>query len=642
MKSRAAKVESSIFLGPSTPLVPISTAHRPGRSAPGPSWIRGSFGDDVWVSKDADITTNAPVRIDFSRIASEFRGHSKLMVWLAEYSMDNSQKGARRVTSPNRFRTTFTDLVTISNWLRVNGLSAYAQVSEDRFAEFLEDWVARPRVRSGLGPSESAYAQMLATCRRIYRMGPKGIKHLDDGFLFDPDEVADAIGSGRLVVPSTRTPEIPDESARKMFTSAHYWLKRLGPPTLALLKWHRASRSRGKGHRWGETRRIRTEYLLSGDRRRAMEELLAALPFSVGKLHRDERKEMRARDLSKQADALFFLATRLTPILKTLAGMLVAAAYYVMGILSGFRVKEMLSITQGAMSRRSHGWMVSSTVFKTAEDRSGFRTDRPVPEGFEMAHRMLRRLGVAMGVTGPSARVFLGSKGKSWTALTANARLRQFARLHGLEWHFTTHQLRKYFALFYVRRFRGPLDALRWHFRHVDSRMIMAYVGDAWGARFLAEAEASLMEEVLTSIIHGRSAMTHGGVPESEARYAAANLPLEEVEQLAGAVRGEGGALLAMEWGYCLQQPESGAGACAATSAEERSLRRCPGICGACPLLAVGPENAARWRQTRALHQTVVKSPLSLPLAKEASARMVEMASGLLASVERAKAEASA
>jgi integrase len=581
------------------------------------------------VSRLATPTSGRPERLDFLQFDPQFRIFAKTFLWLTEAVRDHCHRGARPVTSPRRFAETYRCLLAITQWMKREKVEAFGDITQAQYRDFIDEWVRRPRMRgtSQASRAKSTYAGFSAAFRRLHRFGPSELGLLPDGLMFDPAEAVEGLGCLRALLPKTGTAEMPEATARRLFVAALRWVDGVGPLLLPFVEKVRLLRAQPlKGN--NVTKRKRTaKALLSDDRDDTLRKLWKEIPGEVV----SAVLPPSAAQLTK-TQALQWAAERPSKVVWPLVNLMTAACYSVMALLSGFRSSELLSIERKGLSRRGGRWRVTSTVFKTARARKGVRTLRPVPELFAAAHRLLVAHARVADIGYRTDRIFVGPR-VPLSVIRTNPRLRRFARAHGIEWHITTHQFRKFFALFYVRRFRGPLDALRDHFRHLDREMILAYVGDAWGAKFLAEAEASLAAEVMDSIVLGASVGVEGD--PAQGRYLATNLPPEEIERLAASNSAK--ALLAMEWGYCLLQTKSSRNqACGADTQKERDERRCPDVCGRCPLLAIGPENRARWTQTLLLHEEIVENPMSLPRMKAESRKMVSTAKELLAGLDAA------
>lgn len=584
-----------------------------------PVWTDSRFMDPYWEARTATPAARYRTRIYFHRIGEQWRVFARLFLVLAGFSV-NSRRNHRPVRSPARFLAMFRELIWLTNFMARENVSCMAEFSAHSLTKALREWVASTARADRKTKSHTALFGMVVTLQRLHELGPSHLGLLPDGLVLNPTEFASPAILGVRLEPKRPTPAIPEAIAHRLWQSANTWLEEVAPVVLAALPVASADERLTRGGSKAFSNRRRALLAQAGYRRR-VSALVKPLRFSLG-------SAMRAP--AHERTNVEWLLRCPREALETLWNLSLTAAYIVMATLSGFRVSELLSVACGGLVKRASGWSVQSTVFKTSSRTDGTLTERPVPEGFAEAHGVLRSYARAREGDGPTDPLFVTWRGNVPTDFRVNRWVNKFAKLHGIEWRMTTHQFRKFFALFYVRRFRGPIDALRWHFRHVSMAMIEAYIKDAINARYLAEAEAEVAEEILSSIIHGDHAYAfpppvsrYAGMQE---RYRALNLPLEEAEAVIRKAEAIPGArVTAMEWGYCLHSaPCTALAACRSVSGlPDRELAG-PTECFGCPLLVVGRENTERIRRSLVFHQDVLESPMVAPRAKKLSAELVE------------------
>lgn len=599
------------------------------------SWTDCTFSSRVWEARHVSPADQYPVRIDFGRMARKWRAFSKVFLILVEHPI-RLGRGDRPVRSPSRFYRSFAELLLLTEFMEREGLIAFCELSPQHVTRFLEEWASTPRRADCTDRGVSSYRMMLATMQRLYHLGPSGLGILPDGLVFRPEEIRNPADLGFRVAPAGTTPELPEVVAHKLWQSAYQWLERMGPvlvEALPILEAHK--RFSGPPLPASAARRGRDALLAQPEYLTLIRGIVARLPFGV---HQVLRQKGASQSGSMDPEQLFL--QRPVQAMTALLDLTLVAGYIVMAMLSGFRIGEVLTVKCGGLFTQATGWKVRSVVSKTSPKEKGYETDRPVPLGFAEAHEALVQLAAARGLNTPEAPLFVGAGGKVPGRFRINTLINTFARLHSIEWHFASHQFRKFFALFYVRRFRGPIDALRWHFRHISREMIEAYIKDALNARYLAEAEAELMEEILSSIIHG-----DGGYalppPVSRyvdfaGRYRALNLPLQEVEEVlrkGGPVSGL--KIMPMEWGYCVEARAcKGTAPCQGAHGIKRRDVAVPSDCFACPFLIVGQENVARVTQSLLFHRDVLNDPTPAQIAKRHSAMVVARMEAVLAKLQ--------
>lgn len=194
-----------------------------------------------------------------------------------------------------------------------------------------------------------------------------------------------------------------------------------------------------------------------------------------------------------------------------------------------------------------------------------------------------------------------------------------------------THQFRRFFALFYLRRHQGNLDAIHRHFRHVSRDMVWAYVKDGLKAQYMAKEKKQLAGEIVHGVVFGKAYSSIAvGKELKEAlpslKFLGKTLSIEDAAAyITKQIDSAYVDLHAMEWGYCmLQRGQSGA-ACEGRSSPIEA-RAEPGTCGRCKFLCTGQENVAFWQQTALLHQQVVEHPKSTAIMRAESERLLTIA----------------
>lgn len=589
-----------------------------------PRWTDSRFLSSVWIAKRTYPGESSPIKVFFENISPQWRVFARLLLVLAEYPLGH-RKVQRRIRSAWRSRNVLYELKWLTSFLEREGLSAFCEMSPEAGERALRLWASTPVRTPNEARGMTSYVQMLSTMERLYHLGPSELALLPDGLSFDPTTLPGPGALGFHVGPTRSTPEIEEGVGRRLWQAAFHWLQVVGPAlVIAVPSATELSELPGRATSTRGFRSLREELLSDVRHTAALDGLVRALPF-------DHSILLRPRPYSDQQElqAEVLLRRRSVELIGAAWDLTTAAAYIVMGMLSGFRIGELLSISAGGLRQSANGWRVTSTIWKPSSREEGYLTDRPVPSGFAEAHQLLQRLLSAAGQPSPDTPIFQNVRGIVPPRDRVNDLINRFASLHGIDWHFTSHQFRKFFAIFYVRRFQGPLDALRWHFRHLTREMIEAYVKDALNARYLAEAKAAETEEIFASIIHGDGNYSFPP-PVSryeglQARYRAMNLPLEDVEgALRSAVATAGAKVFAMEWGYCIDTlGTTGAEACATGVVEADRGLATPGECYGCPHFLVGRENEARIRQSLALHRDILCHPDSAHLAKKFSGALI-------------------
>lgn len=313
-----------------------------------------------------------------------------------------------------------------------------------------------------------------------------------------------------------------------------------------------------------------------------------------------------------------------------LASTMTGMCYVVVGVFNGWRVSEILSVEEGFLREMAAGFELGSKVRKTGANVDAVAY-RPVPPIVAQAVRLLAALN-ARHFTGGERRLFRNRVGTPSDRHNINNNVHDACKAAGVVEEIDTHQWRRFFAYFYLRRFKGSVDALRRHFRHVSRNMIWAYTQDAANAAYLAKEEAALAREIAEGIVLGEGYRSRHVAQDVRAQYNALNLPLKEAERW---LRGRIDELSLRSvyptpWGYCLFQRGGAGAACEAKDGPVMS-RAEPLACGGCKFLASGDENVEFWQSTALLHQEIVATEHHVPLLKDASQRMLRICRAILA-----------
>jgi hypothetical protein len=209
------------------------------------------------------------------------------------------------------------------------------------------------------------------------------------------------------------------------------------------------------------------------------------------------------------------------------------------------------------------------------------------------------------------------------------------ALLLGRSEKINSHQFRKFFAYFFLRRHCGNLDALRRHFRHVSREMIWAYAKDALGARHLAEEKKDLAAEIANAVVFDGGYRSTGvarhlrEVKESLLLGAKVLSAEDAATYIETRIKQDFVEVHPMEWGYCLYQRGETGAACEAKVGPIEA-RAEPGVCGRCKFLCTGAENVDFWRHSGLLHQQLVDHPRSTKIMREESQKYVSVAASIV------------
>jgi integrase len=176
--------------------------------------------------------------------------------------------------------------------------------------------------------------------------------------------------------------------------------------------------------------------------------------------------------------------------------------YVIFAVFNGWRLSEVLSVEDGYVNTVAVGAEIGSKVRKTSLEPDAV-VDRPT------LPIVVKAASVPSGMNGRhfsdvEKLLFRNDLGRPATYIAIESALSAALREVDIEQEITTHQFRRFFVYFYLRRFKGNLDALRRHFRHISRHMIWAYAKNSSNAKYLAKEEKRLAMEIVDGIVHGR------------------------------------------------------------------------------------------------------------------------------------------
>ncbi|QCG98115.1 site-specific integrase [Azospirillum sp. TSA2s] len=604
---------------------------------PAPSYIANTYDEDVWIGLTINPATGYPESINFANVPPAFRWYAKWYLWAAEYtSVGRTSKAAKSFGSA---RTLFskmrhflcfvhgaghTRLDTVPSEVLIAAAQDYLRHPVHNAASKREDRFGRTAVRRRSSKTKSetknriSMEQYLWMIDRAYRLGPGECGYIPDGPLSDTSDAAVTILSAASKI--TGTKEIPEPIAHALLNTAIVWIEELAPVIERLLE-----------------KNADPENLSSSeDLRKALGFIQDADTFFCSSKRPDVYRRWYQTYL--ETGDLGQLASTPTPV-NRFKDLLTAACYIVIAGFSGFRADEILGLKDGWIDRKGNRAFIKADIIKITETGK-YQANRPAPLVCHTAGNVLKILSVTYRDR-HDGRLFVTNRGAVFSSNTINWTIQDFADVTGVpKFDFKSHQFRRFFALFYVRRFKGSLDALRRHFRHVSREMIFAYMGDAGNADYMIKDEQDLAREIAHSLITGDGKYASRQVGQREmkamAKYKAQNLPPEEIEKrIQALIEKSYVQVTANEWGYCLPQKHDFIGsACGSKDGLPNHANAAPGTCGTCRFMAVGHEHREWWEHTILVHQEILDHELSLRRLKEASQGMIEIANRVMATLE--------
>lgn len=321
------------------------------------------------------------------------------------------------------------------------------------------------------------------------------------------------------------------------------------------------------------------------------------------------------------------------------------ACFVVIGGFVGMRASEVLSLRMGAIELRRDAQggeqaYVVGRLFKTSDARDG-RVERWIaPPPVVQAVQVLERLTAPIRAVTGRTELFLTPPGRGHqagvtTVLALSVRMNKFSRcvgvpLHnGVQWRFSTHQLRKTFARFVGKRDRTQLMALSEHFKHVSLAMTArSYVGTDFDLRELVDEQgraetASALERLLTSDqLAGR---TGERISEKGALFRGRAGEQVRKDYISFVLRETDLRIHACDYGWCVFQAETTK--CGGRTEPDEAMRS-PSVCLSCSNMVVEAQHAPYWRERRERHAALL--PAASLLTRSVLVEGIEQCDGVL------------
>lgn len=609
------------------------------RAAPrAPGWTADPFSCDIWHAVDKNPSKAASDFISFVAIPMPFRIACKELLCALDQT---SEAGRRRVKSSGGGRAIVMCLKHLTLRLESLGRTGFSTATKEEVNAAYLDYSG---LLSGIPKCGKSGSRYLATLSHLYRLGPSGSGSVRDGLMFDPSKDALNVGRNRSLQSSKSTHVLPEETVRKLLNEAADWVETKAPHIIALIKANELIREElamkdagldfaGESTAQKRARLAKDPVLIKivADAQLAFGGPLTALLPSRGVRKGDH--ELTTIDADCRA---------LGHIVRRLQGMLQAFCYSICAGFNGWRVSEILAIGPQSLTESPAGFSIATPVRKTAINASQNVT-RPVPKIVADAVRVLAEMNntPAWGSKRAANRasnssVFASASGGLLGAQRINDSLTDAWKMtSGDDLSIKSHQFRRFFAYFFLRRHQGNLDAVRRHFRHVSPDMVWAYAKDAMNARYLVEEKGDLARTIASAVISGEGYKSTGVAQElasvkTTLKLGAKILSIEDASSyIEKQVQRKFVEIHAMEWGYCLFQPGDAGAACEAKTGpvEERAE---PSTCGRCKFLCTGKENVEFWQHASLLHQEVIEHPLTTKLLAAESERFLATATNIL------------
>lgn len=595
-----------------------------------PSWSANAYEDDAWFDAQSNPSRGRKERINFNILPERWRGFAKQ--WLC--ALDQmAEHGSQRSDSYGSAALYFTMMRRFLEGVELLGDNVtLSSLSEDHIQRFFLEY-------ANSGVSSLTLHRMLTLMGRCYKWGPSGYGALDDGLAFDPSKDPFLLGKIKQAPGIQGTDSISESVAQELLSMAIDWVENKSDAVLfcltAVKLYEQAKVSRGKT---GSLTHVQCRKILAAnpDIEKGIEQLRASFGIELRSLLKEGHHASVPGVDGVLADFM-----KMGQISKKMQQMFQGFVYIVCAGFNGWRASEIFSAQADGIRETPAGFLLASNVIKTAVNRDE-PVSRPVPPIVASAVMNLAKVNQAMEGVFPRKGgkvgdgLFRSTTGGSIDMASLAEDINDaWAFFSGEPTNLKSHQFRKFFAHFFLRRFQGGADAVRWHFRHVSKEMIWAYAKDALGAKELVESKRELAEEIVRGVVLGNgyasASIAHElKVTHQTLKIGAKVLTVDEAASyISSEIEGRFSDVHPMEWGYCLFQNGDKGAACEAKSGpiEARSE---PSTCGRCKFLCTGSENVPYWQQAAILHQEIVEHPKATKIMKVQSERFLVTASTIL------------
>lgn len=597
-----------------------------------PKCFEGIFDDNKWMSKNFNKSRGAE-SINFESIPSQWVLFVKTFLCALEQL---PTYGKMSINSFGGYQNYFSKLKHFFNYLDNKKIKKISDVSEELLKEIFIDY--------SNGKIKEKGQTYLLLMSKFFELGPNSYAILSDGLSFNPKNDHFLIGFTKNLKEVGETEILDEEIARRLIAESIKWIVDKKQDILDIIylcnmsknkKLEIAAKNNSKGV--SSLTKVQAKKALSADllgynkiyelRKNFKTDLISFL---------EEGHQYSTKDVSPEIKDFM----KILLIYKKLFSMYQSAVYIVCAAFTGWRASEIFSITPNNIRKGGEGFEVGTLMIKTTSNKEEI-IYRPVPEIVinaitslqeiqQTANGLIENKFVKENVD--KNILFKTSIGNPSDLKSLTEDLNVFGKyIVDSDFSISTHQFRRFFAHFYIRRYKGTPDAIRWNFRHVSKDMILHYTSQALNAKQLSLSKKELANEISNQIINNDNYKALSVENRlSEIKMEAKVMVVDEAAKyIQRKLENEIVNLHAMEWGYCLFQENNKGAVCEAKTGPIES-RSEPSTCGKCKFLCTGKEHIGFWQQTVLLHQDITQNKFATKIMKEESNKMIEIGYNVL------------
>lgn len=597
-----------------------------------PNCFNGEFNDKKWVSKNFNKSRGVE-SINFENIPEQWILFVKTFLCALEQLPNYGQMN---INSFGSYQNYFSKLKHFFNYLENKNIKNIKDVSEDLFREIF--------INYSTGKIKEKAQTYLLVMSKIYDLGPKSYAIFNDGLNFSPKQDHFLIGLSKNLKEVGETEILSEEEARKLISESINWIVEKKEDILDLIylcnisknkKIEISKKNNAKGV--SSLTKVQAKNALCSDllgynkivklRKKFKNDLVSFL---------EEGHQHSTKDVSPEIKDFM----KILLVYKKLFAMYQSAVYIVCAAFTGWRASEIFSITPDNIRESGEGFEVGSLMIKTTLNKDEV-IYRPVPEIVINAIKSLQEIHSSSNglIENKFVKenidkniIFKSSIGNPIDLKSLTEDLNMFGKyIVGDNFTINTHQFRRFFAHFYIRRYKGTPDAVRWNFRHISKDMILHYTSQALNAKQLSLSKKELANEISNQILNNNDykALSVENMLNQIKMEAKVMVVEETAKYIKNKLEKEIVNLHAMEWGYCLFQENNKGAVCEAKTGPIES-RSEPSTCGRCKFLCTGKENIGFWQQTVLLHQDISQNKFATKIMKEESNKMIEIGYNIL------------
>lgn len=596
-----------------------------------PSCFKSSFEDEKWVSLSFNKSRPIDELLNFSMIPQRWINYTKKVLCIIDQFQEH---GSTRISAFGSFLAYFGIFNHFFNKVEQLNIKSLKDISEEDFRNIYLEY--------SNGKTKPTNTRYLSGIKKLYEYGHLHHNFLEDGLSFNPGNDFFLIGRAKTSKEVGETAIIEEEDAILLISTAIDWIVNKKEDFIGLIELSKIHKDKKLSKNVKNSKKSLT-FVQARKALHANPNLHKRLIEIRQNFNKDlvsflEQGHQNSKN-GLEPELIDFMKINL--IIKKLHSFYQAFTYVVCASFTGWRASEVFSISIDNVKETPSGFYLDSNLIKTTQNKNEL-ISRPIPEIVAKAIVNLQEINSKMeGVFShklvkedKANSLFKNPFGKSLNVKVLNEDLNMaWKNISNKNFNFSTHQFRRFFAHFYIRRYQGNADAVRWNFRHISKNMILHYTQQAMNAKQLSQSKKELAKEIANNIVQENEYTSIGvgkDLKDMKLDLSAKVLTVEEASKyITDKIDSEFKNIHPMEWGYCMFQNGYKGAICEAKTGpiEARSE---PSTCGRCKFLCTGTEHVEFWQQTILLHQDIKNDKFATKIMKNESDKIIAIGSNIL------------